>query len=244
MRRGVDPGSCLDGSALRTTPGHTRRAVLGLVGAAGLAALAGCTEGESGGGTTPTPTGSADGNSGGGDDGPGTGGSGGSGGSDDSGGTSLAGSCASAFGDTMERYDPGDRGMVATFSYPSGGEVINEQDDSAGYGTIVGYGQGELSPLHSVTVFDNGQTNQSPDVTEARDIRDGEEAGTVTTPDGQERPVIIRRTGGPAVTYLFHAEWPDGVYQYDVTTAAGEAEGCPEVYESVTRRIVESFTPV
>lgn len=165
---------------------------------------------------------------------------------DDTDGTSLAGSCASAFGDTLQRYDVGERDLIATFGYPMGGEILDEQDDAVAHGTVIGYGRGEISPLHSVTVFEQGPTGEPVDATQAWDLDayDDFEAGTLRTWDGQERPAVIRRRADSAVTYIFHAEGPGGVYLFDVTTAAGEADGCPEVYESVTRRVAESFEPL
>ncbi|WP_254272218.1 hypothetical protein [Haloarcula marina] len=210
---------------------YSRRELLGLLA---LGALAGCagSEPDRGGDATATQTepesgGSLPGESG-----------------DDSGETSLAGSCASAFGDTMQRYDVGDREMVATFSYPMGGEVTLEQDDAVAHGTVIAYGEGDLSPLHSITVFERGPTGEPLDATEAYEFDDQSESGTITTYGGQERPVVIRRRDDPAVSYIFHADGPDGVYVFDVTTAADEAAGCLETYESVTRRVAESFEPL
>lgn len=211
---------------------RSRRGVLGLL-AVGMGALAGCAssdpEGGDGATTTETeqdgegemPTGSGDA------------------GAD----TSLEGSCESAFGDTMERYETGDRGLFATFSYPMGGEVTLEQDDDVARGTGIGYGRGEMSPLHSITVFERGPTGEPLDATEAYEFDDRYESGTVTTLGGRDRPVAILRRDDPAVSYVFHAQGPDGVYVFDVTTAPGEAEGegCLETYESVTRRVAESF---
>lgn len=208
----------------------SRRELIGLMA---IGALAGCTgSGPGGSGDDSEGDGQDDG-----EDLPG-----GSGGDNDE--TSLAGSCASAFGDTMERYDVGSRNLLATFSYPMGGEIISEQDDSVARGTSIGYGEGELSSLHSVTIFERGPTSEPLDATVAYEFDDRMESGTVTTFGGQERPVAIFRRDDPAVSYIFHVQGPDGVYLYDVTTSAGESDGCPDVYESVTRRIAESFETV
>lgn len=143
----------------------------------------------------------------------------------------------------MQRYDTGDRELFTTFSYPMGGEAILEQDDDVAHGTGIGYGRGDVSALHEITVFERGPTGEPLDATEVYSFDDRYESGTITTLGRQERPVGILRRDDSAVTYIFHAEGPDGVYVFDVTTAAGvaEAEGCTEVYESVTRRVAESF---
>ncbi|MDS0282472.1 hypothetical protein [Haloarcula onubensis] len=202
----------------------SRRELLGLVA---VSALAGCSsgdDGDSGDGpteTTGTPPATADGSA----------------------GTSLAGSCASNFGDTLQPYDVGDRGMVAAFGYPMGGEVTSEQDEDDSHVTGFGYGRGDVSPLHTMTVSETGPTGEPADATEAYSFDDRFESGTVTTYDGRERPVAIRRAD-ESVTYIVHVERSDGVYVFSVQTSAGEGEPCPDVYESVTRRVTGSFEPV
>jgi hypothetical protein len=204
----------------------SRRELLGLVA---LGALAGCSSGDGGdseaGNTEPTAT-------------PTMGGP-----SDDSAGTSLAGSCASNFGDTLQAYDASGRGMVATFAYPMGGEVTTEQDEDDSHVTGLGYGRGDISPLHTMTVSETGPTGEPADATEAYEFDDRFESGTVTTFDGQERPAAIRRLED-SVTYIFHVGRSDGVYVFSVQTSAGEADPCPDVYDSVSRRVAESFEPV
>jgi hypothetical protein len=204
----------------------SRRELLGLV-AAGV--VAGCSSGEPSGDaetvTAPPPGGPADN------------------GSDDA-GTSLAGSCASNFGDTLQPYDVGDRDMIATFSYPMGGEITTEQDNPNSHVTGFGYGRGEVSALHTLTVSETGPTGEPPDATEAYEFDDRFEDGTVGTYGGQQRPVAIRRTGDSSVTYIFHVDSPDGVYVFSVQTAVGAGEPCPDAYESVTRRVAASFEPV
>jgi len=208
----------------------SRRELLGLVA---LGALAGCASGEGGDGesgdtgTAATPAGgpTADGTA------------------DGSAGTSLAGSCASNFGDTLQPYDASGRGMVATFAYPMGGEVTTEQDEDDSHVTGFGYGRGEISPLHTMTVSETGPTGEPADATEAYSFDDRFESGTVTTFDGQERPAAIRRLDD-SVTYIFHVERGDDVYVFSVQVSAGEADPCPGVYDSVARRVTESFEPV
>lgn len=162
----------------------------------------------------------------------------------DSGDTALAGSCEAAFGDTMTRYDTGDRGMVATFSYPMGGEVVFEQSDDVDHLTAIGYGQGEVSPLHDLTVSERGPLSSTGDATEAYAFDDDYESGTVTTYGGQERKAAIKRTEDESVTYVVRVEEPDGFYEFSVTTAVGEGDPCMDAYESVSRAVTESFEPV
>ena len=216
----------------------SRRDVLGLLA---VGALAGCSgsdptssDGGSGNtGATATPTGQ---DNGGGlpDDG-----------SDDGSETSLAGSCASNFGETLQPYDVGDRGMVATFSYPMGGEITFEQDNPDNHVTAFGYGRGSVSPLHTITVSESGPSGTAADATVAMAFDDRFENSTVTTLGGQELPTAIRRTEDESVTYIFNVERSDGVYSFSVVTAAGnEGEPCLDTYESVTRQVAESFEPV
>jgi len=208
----------------------SRRELLGLVA---LGTLAGCSSGDSGGSepgnteTTATPT-----------DSPTLGGL-----TDGSAGTSLAGSCASNFGDTLQPYDASGRGMVATFAYPMGGKVTTEQDEDDSHVTGFGYGRGEISPLHTMTVSEMGPTGEPADATEAYAFDSRFESGTVTTFGGQERPAAIRRLE-ESVTYIVHVERDDGVYVFSVQVSAGEADPCPDVYDSVARRVVASFEPV
>lgn len=204
----------------------SRRELLGLVA---VSALAGCSGGDgddSGSGNTETTDTSPGGAT-----------------PSDGAGTSLAGSCASNFGDTLQPYDASGRGMVATFAYPMGGEVTTEQDEDDSHVTGVGYGRGDISPLHTMTVSETGPTGEPVDATEAYAFDDRFESGTVTTYDGQERPAAIRRLE-ESVTYIFHVERSDGVYVFSVQTSAGEGEPCPDTYESVTRSVAESFEPV
>jgi hypothetical protein len=166
------------------------------------------------------------------------------GGDGDSGDTAPAGSCESLFGDTMERYDPGDRGMIATFSYPMGGDILFEQSDGGDHLTSVGYGQGEVSPLQDLTVSERGPLGSTGNATEAYAFNDEYENGTVSTYGGEERPAAIRRSDDESVTILFRVEEPDGFYEFSVQTAVGEGEPCPDTYESITRAVAESFEPI
>ena len=159
--------------------------------------------------------------------------------------TSPADSCASLFGDTLQRYDAGDRGLIATFSYPMGGTVTFAQDTPDNHVTAVGYGQGDISPLHTLTVSETGPSGTPADATEAMAFDDRFEAGTVTTYGGQELPAAIRRIEDTSVTYVFNVDRSDGVYSFSIETAVGnEGEPCLETYDSVTRRVAESFEPV
>ena len=100
----------------------SRRELLGLVA---VSALAGCSSGDGDDGEDGTTASTAT---------PTMGGP-----SDGSAGTSLAGSCASNFGDTLQPYDTSGRGMVATFAYPMGGEITTEQDEDDSHVTGFGY---------------------------------------------------------------------------------------------------------
>ena len=203
----------------------SRRELLGLVAAGALAGCSGGDSGDSGGPETaagPPESGTA---------------------GDAAGGTSLAGSCASAFGDTLQPYDVGDRGLVATFGYPMGGEITSEQDEDDSHVTGVGYGRGEISPLHTMTVSETGPTGEPADATEAYAFDDRFESGTIGTVGGQDRPAAIRRLA-ESVTYIVHVEREDGVYVFSVQVSAGEADPCPEVYDSVARRVTASFERV
>jgi hypothetical protein len=201
----------------------TRREMLGLVAAG---AIAGCSGGdatdETGESSSDTPE----------TDGPG-------GGSDGAVGTSLAGSCAANFGDTLKRYDPDGRGMVATFGYPMGGYITAEQDESDGYVTGIGYGRGDISPTHGMTISEFGPFTDTGDATELYGWNDEYDTGSVRTWGGQTRPAAILRRDD-SVTYLVRADGPDGFCEF----GAGEGEPCPETYDAIARRVIESFEPV
>lgn len=217
----------------------SRRAVLGLVAAG---AVAGCLGG-----------GNSDGGDGGGGNGDGRtttqsglGGDGGSGSTtDDSGETSLAGSCGSYFGDTLQGFDTADRGMIATFSYPMGGEVTFEQSDDTGHLTSFGYGRGEVSSLHSLVVGETGPLGGPDTAPEAYEYEADTETTTVTTYGGQTVPAHVRPRPD-SVTYLVRVEGPDGTYELtaQAQVQANEAEPCPDVYDTIARQVVESFEPV
>lgn len=205
----------------------TRREMLGLVA---VGAIAGCSGGDATGDSDGSPSES-----------PGSDGLGGD--ADDTAGTSLAGSCASNFGDTLTRYDPGTRDMVATFGYPIGGDVTTEQDESDGYVTGIGYGRGEISPMHTMTVSEFGPFNDTGDATEVYAFSDEYDTGSVTTYGGQVRPAAILRRDD-SVTYLVRVDGPDGFYEFAAGAGAGEGEPCPETYDSIAGRVIESFEPV
>lgn len=158
-------------------------------------------------------------------------------------GTSRAGSCASNFGDTLQQYDPGNRGMIASFGYPMGGEITFEQSDSVGHVTSFGYGRGEISPRHTLTVSERGPFNDTGDATEAYAFNDAYESESVTTYGGQQRLAATLRRD-ESVVYNVRVDGPDGFYEFAVQTSAGEGDPCLDTYESVTRRVIESFEPV
>jgi hypothetical protein len=207
----------------------SRREVLGLVA---VSAVAGCSGGDSGEGDADSDT----------DDTQTTNGLPGTT-RDGTAGTSPAGSCESNFGDTLQRYEPDIDGTIATFGYPMGGTVTTEQSISVGYVIGLGYGRGDISPLHTMTVSQRGPSNDTGDATEAYSFSDEYVEGTVTTYGGQERPASIRRTD-ESVTYIVRVDGPDGFYEFSVQTSAGEGEPCPAVYESISRRVIESFEPI
>lgn len=206
----------------------SRRAVLGLLAAA---AVAGCSSDSpaDGGDSTPEPE----------DSGPTTeslpGGE-----STDSNDTSLAGSCGAAFGDTLQAYDPGDRGMVATFSYPMGGKVTYQEDSDDLHITSLGYGRGEISPLHSMTISERGPYNDGD--TAAAVYGDNDQYTIMTARAyGSERPIAVPKRDDGAVVWLFRAPGPDGTYEFAVQASPGEADPCTDAYESVVARVAESF---
>jgi hypothetical protein len=199
---------------------YTRRAILAVIGAG---VLAGC---------------SSSGTGGGGDDSGALGGGSG----DGSAGTSLEGSCASLFGDTLQPYDSSNRDMISTFSYPMGGEINFEQSDGDRL-TSIAYGRGEISPLHGLLVGESGPLGGPDTATEAYDFEEGADSAMVTTFGGETVPAHIRRSED-SVTYLVRVEGPDGTYELFASVGAGEADPCPEVYESVALRVIESFEPV
>lgn len=212
----------------------SRRAVLGVLAAGAVAGCSSGGQGENGGGgdggSTSEPAGA--------------GGNGqGSAGTDDSSDTSLAGSCASAFGDTLQSYDSSGRDMITSFSYPMGGEVTFEQSDDVGHLTSFGYGRGELSSLHSLIVGETGPVGGADTAPAAYEMEDDADTATVTTYGGQTVPAHIRREPD-SVTYLVRVEGPDGTYELYAQAEAGEADPCPETYDAISRRVVESFQPV
>ena len=94
-----------------------------------------------------------------------------------------------------------------------------------------------------MTVSETGPTGEPADATEAYEFDGRFESGTIGTFGGAERPAAIRRLDD-SVTYIVHVEREDGVYVFSVQTSAGEADPCPEVYDSVAGRVAESFEPV
>lgn len=213
----------------------SRRAVLGLVAASAVAGCSGSGGGDGGGNDEDTDTlpgqGDGDGSDGGtGDDG-------------DNGETSPKGSCGSLFGDTLQQYDTGDRGMIATFSYPMGGEQSFEQSDDRQHLTTFGYGRGEVSSLHGLLVGEAGPLGGPDTAPAAYEQETDAETASVTTYGGQTVPAHVRREPD-SVTYLVRVEGPDGTYELSALAEANEGEPCPEVYDAVARRVIESFEPV
>jgi hypothetical protein len=216
----------------------SRRTVLGLVAAGALAGCGGMLRDDTGTGpdddeatpgtATATPTPSE----------PGPGGLDENG--SDAGDTSLAGSCAAAFGDTDRRYDPGDRDVVTTFAYPLAGEVVGETDGSDGHTTVVDYGDGEGPTLQRLVVTERGPLDVPADVGASYVETDDEweAAGTVTF-DGSTRTVAARRRDD-GLAHLWGFEGPDGTYSVEIECSAVDGEPCPDAYEAVCRRVSAS----
>jgi hypothetical protein len=158
------------------------------------------------------------------------------------GGTSLAGSCASAFGDTDRRYDPGDRGLVATFAYPLAGTIYEESGEGGEYVTAIGYGATESGEYrHRVRLYQRGPVYY--DVVETyTDEPDWVEDGTVRY-DGTDRPVAVLQSDTTA-QWRFGIDGPDGTYEIEVQVGANVGEPCPDVYENICARVANSFEPV
>lgn len=211
----------------------TRRGTLGLLAAG---ALAGCLGGGSGGseGEGPSEKTTAED------------GLGGQSGNGDDSGTSPAGSCQSAFGDTDQPYDPGDAGWIVTFGYPMGGEVFYEDDTSTGSVASFGYVETDLEGNyeHQLSVSQRGPYEETdPDVggTAIAEQDRYEDGGTVTV-DGSERRVAVVRTDDASVIWLIGVVGPDSqTYQLQVQTAVGSGEPCPDVYEAICERVMNSF---
>lgn len=160
-----------------------------------------------------------------------------------SGDTSLAGSCAAAFGDTDQRYDPGDRPLVATFAYPMAGAVFEERSSDTEAVTAIGYAAAEDGQYEqTLRVTQRGPVDEE-DVGERYVQRDGWEAGGTVTYDGGERAVAVRRTDDTAVAWVFGIPGSDGTYEIEVRTAVGAGDPCPDTYDAVCERVSRSFQP-
>lgn len=209
---------------MRATTGRrpTRRRLLGVLAAG---SLAGCLGSRSG-AEEPTPTATGDG----GDGLPTDGGTG-------AGDTSLAGSCAAAFGDTDRRYDPGERELVATFAYPLAGEIFAESDDDGVSETAIGYGEAERGEFrHRLGVFQRGPVDY--DVVESYAGESDWAAGPTVRYAGEDRPVAVLQSDTVAA-------WVFGVGTYELETRVGAngGEACPDVYRNIVGRVARSFEP-
>jgi len=217
----------------------TRRRTLGLLGAGAAGALAGCTGGGSdadGGGDETT-------------DGSGSGGGPDDENGGDSSGTSPAGTCASAFGDTDQTYDPpADNSWIVAFDYPMSATTFYEDNTSTGAVANFGYIEAELEGNyeHQLQVVQRGPLEDiDPDVGAARieDFDDFEADGTVTF-DGSERTVAVKRTQGVSIIQTIGFQHSDGeIYSVTVQCSVGTGDPCPETYEAICERVLASLRP-
>lgn len=206
----------------------SRRAVLALVVAGGLAGCAGGAAAPETDDNTQTETPSEPGGLGG-DDG------------DTTSGTSLAGSCEAAFGDTDVRYDPGERDLQTTFAYPLGGELTAEESSDGEQSTALQYTDGDGTPLHALAVTERGPLDGEPADVGAEAVAGGddwEDAGPLTV-GGDGRTVAAERTEN-AVVYRFGVDGRDGTYAIEIRCGVADGEACPTAYESVCRRVADS----
>jgi hypothetical protein len=161
-----------------------------------------------------------------------------SGGSDS--GTSLAGSCAAAFGDTDQEYEAASSQWVVSFAYPMGGDVIFAGSGGDDIGASIGY----------VPDFDGGYDHEltvvqedGATVTVDELVAGGDwESGDSVTYDGTERAVAVQSTPD-SVTMVFTIEGSEENHGIVVSVAPGVAEACPDVYATVCRRVLESMAP-
>ncbi|RXK51720.1 hypothetical protein [Halorientalis pallida] len=157
-------------------------------------------------------------------------------------GTSLAGSCASVFGDTDRRY--AGPVAVATFAYPMGGTVDYAAESESGTVLSVGYpGPVEDQYYSLLTVAQRGPYGGDVD-RGARYLGDDRyvDGGTVGY-DGSERTVAVLRYEGGEIR-LFGAAGPDGNYELEAKATVAGGDPCPEAYTHVTERVVRSFRPI
>ena len=206
-----------------------RRRLLSLIAASGVAAgLAGCSGGGgddagTAAGTTPTAT----------DGMPPVDGSAGA-------GTSLAGSCGAAFGDTDQQYQAVSSQWIVTFAYPMGGEVFYAGSAGDEIAASIGYvpdGNGGYAQELTVTQED-GATMTAEELAE----QDGWKSGDPVTYEGAEHAVAVQ-SSDDSVTMSFVVEGDEETHGLLVTAAPGTAEPCPEAYTGVCRRVLESITP-
>jgi hypothetical protein len=223
-----------------TTDKLTRRRTLGLLGAGAAGALAGCIGGGSNadGGGDETTDGSGSGGGPGGDENDG-----------DNSGTNPAGSCASAFGDTDQTYEPpADNSWIVAFDCPMAATTFYEDNTSRGAVANFGYVEAELEGNyeHQLQVVQRGPLEDiDPDVGAARieDFDDFEVGGTVTY-DGSERTVAVKRTQGVSVIQTIGFQHSDGeVYSVTVQCSVGTGDPCPETDEAICERVLASLRP-
>ena len=157
----------------------------------------------------------------------------------DTAGTSLAGTCGAAFGDTDTRYDPGGN-WVVTFAYPMGGEVINETR----YNVNVGYPAGEDGLHdHSITINQRGPYDGDSDIGATRFANEPQFTDkTTATYQGSERTVAVIRNDF-SVIWTMGIQGPDGVYELQAQGSVRMGDPCPEAYDLVCERVMNSFQP-
>lgn len=157
--------------------------------------------------------------------------------------TSLAGSCAAAFGDTDRRYEPDDRDLSHTFAYPLAGEVVVTEDEATGgHLTRFGYaasGDGRYEQYLSVRerVVDDGRDSGA--------VYAGTDAWSATTVSyqGRERTVAVNSIVDDQRIWIFSATDAGTTYEFEVLAERGTGDACPDAYHAVCRRVAASFEP-
>lgn len=155
--------------------------------------------------------------------------------------TSPADGCGSVFGDTDERYEPGERPLVASFAYPIGGRISSEADTSRESLTLVNYGNSERG--QQLSVAQRAAPESQYDVDTIYGDRPGWQTGRTVRYDGTDRPVVTRQADD-SETWLFRTSAGDEPYELEVRTSALQGEPCPAAYTAVCERVANSFEPV